>query len=30
VPPPTTVEAMTEREKSNYEMVDFYLAKREL
>ena len=30
VPPPTTVEAMTERENSNYEMVDFYLAKREL
>ena len=30
VPPPTTVEAMIEREKSNYEMVDFYLAKREL
>jgi peroxiredoxin (alkyl hydroperoxide reductase subunit C) len=30
VPPPTTVEAMTEREKSSYEMVDFYLAKREL
>ena len=30
VPPPTTVEAMTEREKSDYEMVDFYLAKREL
>lgn len=30
VPPPTTVEAMTEREKSDYEMVDFYLAKRDL
>jgi peroxiredoxin (alkyl hydroperoxide reductase subunit C) len=30
VPPPTTVQAMTEREQSNYEMVDFYLAKREL
>lgn len=30
VPPPTTVEAMIEREKSNYEMVDFYLAKREI
>ncbi|NCT10185.1 MAG: peroxiredoxin [Flavobacteriia bacterium] len=30
VPPPTTVEAMTERENSNYEMVDFYLAKREI
>ncbi|MDA3881326.1 MAG: hypothetical protein PF436_13135 [Prolixibacteraceae bacterium] len=30
VPPPKTVEAMEEREKSSYEMVDFYLAKREL
>lgn len=30
VPPPTTVDAMTEREKSDYEMVDFYLAKRDL
>lgn len=30
VPPPTTVEAMTERENSNYEMVDFYLAKKEI
>jgi len=30
VPPPTTVESMIEREKSNYEMVDFYLAKREI
>lgn len=30
VPPPTTVEAMTERENSNYDMVDFYLAKRDL
>ncbi len=30
VPPPKTVDAMLEREKSNYEMVDFYLAKKEL
>lgn len=30
VPPPKTVEAMEEREKSSYEMVDFYLAKRDL
>jgi peroxiredoxin 2/4 len=30
VPPPKTVEAMEEREASNYEMVDFYLAKRDL
>lgn len=30
VPPPTTVDAMTERENSNYDMVDFYLAKKEL
>lgn len=30
VPPPTTVDAMVEREKSDYEMVDFYLAKRNL
>lgn len=30
VPPPKTVEDMEAREKSNYEMVDFYLAKREL
>ena len=30
VPPPVTVEAMEEREKSGYEMVDFYLAKKEL
>lgn len=30
VPPPTTVDAMLEREKSNYEMTDFYLAKRDL
>lgn len=27
VPPPKTVEEMEEREKSSYEMVDFYLAK---
>lgn len=30
VPPPVTVKAMQEREKSNYEMVDFYLARKEL
>ena len=30
VPPPKTVEAMLEREDSDYEMVDFYLAKKEL
>ena len=30
VPPPKTVKEMEEREKSNYEMVDFYLAKRDL
>lgn len=30
VPPPTTVDAMTERENSTYDMVDFYLAKRDL
>ncbi len=30
VPPPKTVDDMLEREKSNYEMVDFYLAKRDL
>ena len=28
VPPPRTVEEMHEREKSDYEMVDFYLAKK--
>ncbi len=28
VPPPRTVDAMKERENSDYEMVDFYLAKR--
>ena len=30
VPPPTSVEAMQEREKSGYEMMDFYLAKKNL
>jgi peroxiredoxin (alkyl hydroperoxide reductase subunit C) len=30
VPPPKTVDEMEEREKSSYEMVDFYLAKRDL
>ena len=30
VPPPKTVADMEEREKSNYEMVDFYLAKKDL
>lgn len=30
VPPPKTVDEMEEREKSNYEMVDFYLAKKDL
>ncbi len=30
VPPPKTVGEMQEREKSGYEMVDFYLAKRDL
>lgn len=30
VPPPKTVHDMEEREKSNYEMVDFYLAKRDI
>jgi peroxiredoxin (alkyl hydroperoxide reductase subunit C) len=30
VPPPKTVQDMEEREKSNYEMVDFYLAKRDI
>ncbi len=28
VPPPKTVEEMEEREKSDYEMMDFYLAKK--
>ena len=30
VPPPKTLSDMLEREKSDYEMVDFYLAKKEL
>lgn len=30
VPPPKTVTAMEEREQSDYEMVDFYLAKKDL
>jgi peroxiredoxin (alkyl hydroperoxide reductase subunit C) len=30
VPPPKTVEEMLEREASDYEMIDFYLAKKEL
>lgn len=30
VPPPKTVDEMEDREKSNYEMVDFYLAKKNL
>jgi len=30
VPPPKTVAEMEEREKSDYEMVDFYLAKKDL
>src|SRR5690606_18631630 len=30
VPPPKTVADMEEREKSDYEMIDFYLAKRDL
>ncbi len=30
VPPPKTIDEMEEREKSDYEMVDFYLAKRNL
>lgn len=30
VPPPTTVAAMTEREESDYDMVDFYLAKKDI
>lgn len=30
VPPPKTVNEMEQREKSNYEMVDFYLAKKSL
>ncbi|WP_163711948.1 peroxiredoxin [Mangrovibacterium lignilyticum] len=30
VPPPKTVAEMEEREKSDYEMMDFYLAKKDL
>ncbi|NCU35973.1 peroxiredoxin, partial [Candidatus Falkowbacteria bacterium] len=30
VPPPKTVTEMEDREKSDYEMVDFYLAKKSL
>ena len=30
VPPPKTIAEMEEREKSDYEMVDFYLAKKSL
>ena len=30
VPPPKTVEDMEERVKSDYEMIDFYLAKKDL
>jgi peroxiredoxin (alkyl hydroperoxide reductase subunit C) len=30
VPPPKTVDDLNDRLKSNYEMVDFYLAKRDL
>ncbi len=30
VPPPTNLAAMEERENSDYEMVDFYLAKKQL
>jgi len=30
VPPPKTIEEMETREKSDYEMVDFYLAKKSL
>ncbi|MBU2465585.1 MAG: peroxiredoxin, partial [Bacteroidetes bacterium] len=30
VPPPKTIAELEERLKSNYEMVDFYLAKRDL
>ena len=30
VPPPKTMDEMEEREKSSYEMVDFYLAKKDL
>lgn len=30
VPPPKTVQDMEDREKSDYEMVDFYLAKKNI
>jgi peroxiredoxin (alkyl hydroperoxide reductase subunit C) len=30
VPPPKTVDEMEEREKSDYEMMDFYLARKDL
>jgi peroxiredoxin (alkyl hydroperoxide reductase subunit C) len=30
VPPPKTVEEMLEREASDYELVDFYLAKKSI
>ncbi|NCC73935.1 MAG: peroxiredoxin [Sphingobacteriia bacterium] len=30
VPPPKTVDEMEEREKSDYEMIDFYLAKKSI
>ncbi|HPR58931.1 MAG TPA: peroxiredoxin [Bacteroidales bacterium] len=30
VPPPKTVDEMVEREKSDYEMIDFYLAKKSI
>lgn len=30
VPPPKTVDEMEEREKSDYEMIDFYLAKKQI
>ncbi len=30
VPPPKTVDEMEDREKSDYEMVDFYLAKKDI
>lgn len=30
VPPPKTVDEMEDREKSDYEMVDFYLAKKDV
>jgi len=30
VPPPRTIQDMEDREKSDYEMVDFYLAKKNI